>query len=277
MKRRPQRQRRDGRRRAPDGAGQPRARVLGRRGGVLLEPYQRAEARDEHRSGGRDAVAAERDDVTHLVDVDREDQPQRELPAVERGVDPQSDGHREEGLRLRQTDQQRLPLAEQQQDPPLELGEQDADRPDAGGGLRTRRALRLLTGGAWVSGRHLGAQGLDLGEDARVLGRLRRQKLQHPPPGFQRAHSVPLPLGRLRIGRELLELGGVNQPAAIRAGEERPGDLGAALRADARSRSGGRHGFAPGGPPGVATRGGAAGPNRNGPDSGTRRLIFQAS
>ena len=138
--------------------------------------------------------------------------------------------------------------------------------------MRPRRGVRP---GDRVTG------GLDLGQHARVLRRLSGEQLQHAPPPFQGPARVARSLGATGFGGQLLELRRVNQLPAAGTGQQRLGQLGAARHADARrdGEAADGHRVAGGGaaPGAAAMRGGVAGPRRNGPDSGTRRLSFQAS
>ena len=92
------------------------AQRLGHHGG--------AEKRDEHRRGGLDALAAQLDDMAHLVHEQQQHEPECELPAPEQAIGGDRDEHRSrrcEDLRLRQ--QQQRPLAE------LERQQSDDEQP----------------------------------------------------------------------------------------------------------------------------------------------------
>jgi hypothetical protein len=213
--------------------------------------------------------------VAHLVDVDGDDEASREFPAEGHGVDPQRHGHRQERLRLKETREKQLALAEQKEDPPLELGEERAERADAGEPLvlartRARRAGGLTrTGRRWGRGRELRAQGLHLREDALVLTGALGQELQHAAPRGERPGQVTLRFGALCLGGEALQLLGVDELAAARARKNRRGNFSRAPAAKAPLDETCRacdHGPA---------RAGA--PMRNGPEIGTLRLIFHAS
>ena len=83
-----------GRREAPRGASE---RDLGFPPGVLRHAAHadhRAHERDEERRRGPHALAAEREDVAHLVREDQRDEPDAEPPAAEQRVGADRDEHR---------------------------------------------------------------------------------------------------------------------------------------------------------------------------------------
>jgi hypothetical protein len=64
----------------PDRTGQTDARILARRDRISVQPHECAKAGDEQRRGGRKAARYERGNVSHLMDVDADDDRRRDLP-----------------------------------------------------------------------------------------------------------------------------------------------------------------------------------------------------
>ena len=99
----------------------------------------RAQEGDEDRRAGLDALAAQRDDVAHLVDEEQHDEADGELPAPDQRVGGDRDEHRARG-------REDLELGQQQQDR-LELGpDHDQRREQAAAGAPPPRTLRLAEG-----------------------------------------------------------------------------------------------------------------------------------
>ena len=110
---RPQRERAE---RPEDRAREADARLGGRVVAERLRHDDGAEERDEHRRARRDALAAQLDDVAHLVDEQEQDEAERELPAPDEAVGGDRDEHRARGredLRALQQDEQGLAELEQ--------------------------------------------------------------------------------------------------------------------------------------------------------------------
>jgi hypothetical protein len=84
--------------------------------------------------------------VTHLVDVDREDDAERELPAPDGPVHTRREEHAEERSGLRQTEQQQLGFREDEHDGELELDKQRAQRAEARRLLAPAGAVRRGSG-----------------------------------------------------------------------------------------------------------------------------------
>src|SRR5690348_14167352 len=70
---------------------------------VLLESYERANARDEHRRAGLDTEPLQHRHVSHLMDVDRDHEPRRKRPAIGRPVDAEEREHRQDRAELRES------------------------------------------------------------------------------------------------------------------------------------------------------------------------------
>src|SRR3954467_10705664 len=76
-------------------------------------PHDGAQEGNEHRRTRLHALAAQRDDVPHLVDEEQHDEPDGEPPAPDQGVGADRDDHRARGgedLELREQEQERLEL-----------------------------------------------------------------------------------------------------------------------------------------------------------------------
>jgi hypothetical protein len=71
--------------------------------------------------------------VAHLVDVDGEHEAERELPAEDRPVDAEERKHREEGRRLRESEEQELALGREEDERELEFPEEERDRAETRG------------------------------------------------------------------------------------------------------------------------------------------------
>src|SRR6188768_3302198 len=80
---------------SPDRTGQAHASTFMRAGWILFEADERAEAWNEHRRGGTNAVTPKHPDMAHLMDIDRQDHPHRKFPAPERPVNTHRKEHRE--------------------------------------------------------------------------------------------------------------------------------------------------------------------------------------
>ena len=104
---------------AEDRAGESDARLGERVVAERPSADHRAQERDEHRRAGLDALAPQRDHVTHLVHEQQHDEAGRERPAPRRSVGGERDQHRARGgqqLQLRQQQQDRLELREERDD-----------------------------------------------------------------------------------------------------------------------------------------------------------------
>ena len=186
-----------------------------------------------------------------------------------------------------------FPLLSKKSSAQLEFHQQDAERAQAAGPLCPARAARGrassscpcqfqrdgAAGDRHGAGRHLGAERLHLGEHALMLHGHRRQQRQRLPPGDQRRGRARRPARRARRRRPPASARR-RTPAARNRGTRRT-----TPRAGCRSRC--RRAphrpvrltwsrDAPGaGGPGAAEA--TSAPRRNGPLTGTRRLIFHAS
>ena len=130
------RQARGGADRAEDRAGEADARLGQRVAAQRLRPHERAQEGDEDRRAGLDALAAQRDDVAHLVDEEQHDEPDGEPPAPDQRIGGHRDEHRARGG-------EHLDLGQQQQDR-LELGADHGQRREqATAGAAPPRTPRL--------------------------------------------------------------------------------------------------------------------------------------
>ena len=116
---------------------------------------------DEHRRAGLDALAPERDRMTHLVNEQQRDEPGGERPAPQqrvRGERHQDRACRREQLQLRKEHQDRLELREHRHDRRADRGQPTPDgalRAPLGHGVGTLRTR--IERGLWLGARSLGA------------------------------------------------------------------------------------------------------------------------
>src|SRR3954471_5995473 len=96
--------RRDARPQPPDRTGETDSRIRDRIIDVLSQADERAEPGDEERRTGADAESPELGDMSHLMDIDGDDQAERERPAEGGPVNPEEGEHRQERARLRQAE-----------------------------------------------------------------------------------------------------------------------------------------------------------------------------
>src|SRR5688500_3886819 len=188
----------------PHWAGESDASVGRRIVDVLLEEDERTNARDEQGRAGRDAQPPELGDVSHLVDVDRYDEPRGQRPPKGRPVQTEKGEHREEGARLRQTQYQELELTKRE--------DADDDERRRGtlppGTVPGRAALRA--GRRRRSLRQLGDPLLN--ESVRSRGG--REELERTLPAVPRRLDLSLAHLRLGEGCEVLQRVGVNEGMA---------------------------------------------------------------
>ena len=221
-----------GRAEPPQGARQTDPRVLARARRILLEPDDGADARNEHRRRRLDAVALQRLDVAHLVDVDREHHAERELPAPGRPVHARRQKHREQRAGLRQAEQEQLGLGEHEHERELELREQGAEGAEPRGALAPAGSRpRGSRGGSAVQ---RATQLLDARRHHLVLRGFGGEQIERLAPGSERGAPVARLHRLLRVRRQPLQFVGVDQPLAGRAGQQRGRDVGAALWANGR-------------------------------------------
>src|SRR5262249_31304938 len=153
--------------------------------------------------------AAERGDMPHLVDVDREHEEDGELPAEELPVDEDRGSHAEEGAQLGEAQEEELRLGEEEGEAG---GERAAGAPEAAAGVGPGRVARLTRagggrgggGGGGPVGQALG-EGGDAAAELSCLLRLGRQQLDGAAPGGELLDAVAAPGGGLGVRRQPLQ------------------------------------------------------------------------
>ena len=227
---------RDRRAEAPDRPGEADEGFLAGRGQVLAQTDERAETGNEHGRGAADAESPQHGDVPHFVDVNREHQAPRELPAPERPIDAEGDEHREQRAHLRQPEQEQLALGEHEEGDDAQPAENPAP---VRLGRMTRCGLRRLSGHRTVF--RDADQRVHFRLDELPLPRAGREQRMGAAPGGERRGWLH---GASGLIGEAFQLRRVDERAAAGATEEKRSQLCAALRARAERPGGvGRHGL----------------------------------
>lgn len=164
---------------SPNWSGQADAGVFVRAGRILLLANESAEAGNEHGRRGANAVTAELIDVAHLVDINRDDEAEREFPAPDIPIDREGEEHREKCARFGEAKEEQLGFGEEKERDEFELPDEQTNDAKDSATIGPAWLFRRL-GGGWIF------EALDeivyFGVDGQVLGGGGRKEFEHSTP-----------------------------------------------------------------------------------------------